>query len=170
MSHALVRCNYRCNGGFQHQPFRPLFLFVSPAFYRRQPWSKWSTCYDTFHTLEEKNTQEMWCKKKKPGLKTLEQELEFFLWTILLLSLLLLLFHEKDIENVYLFLNIVSLSLSYAWCNFARGPISPLPRVYNGYSFMDHVGKLFASKHKFLRALRIRRWSISITYYRPWLW
>lgn len=114
MSHALLRCNYRCNGGFQHQPFRPLFLFVPPAFYRRQPWSKWSTCYDTFHTLEEKNTQEMWCKKKNQvlNLKTLEQELEFFLWTILLLSLLLLLFHEKDIENVYLFLNIVSLFLS----------------------------------------------------------
>lgn len=55
---------------------------------------------------------------------------------------------RKDIEILkicILFLNIVSLSLSLS-----------VPRV-NGYSFMDRVGKLFASKHKFSRALRIRR-------------
>lgn len=65
---------------------------------------------------------------------------------IIVIIVIIIVSGRKEIEILkicILFLNIVSPSLS-------------VPRG-NGYSFMDRVGKLFASKHKFSRALRIRR-------------
>lgn len=147
MSHALVRCNYRCNGGFQHHRFdhcssSPFSMILL------------STCYILPSRGKKYLGNRLVIKKKEnPGLKPRRFGIRIFSFGRHYCDhRYYYCFRKKDIEILkicILFLNIVSPSLS-------------VPRG-NGYSFMDRVGKLFASKHKFSRALRIRRWSISIT-------
>lgn len=105
MSHALVRCNYRCNGGFQHHRFdhcssSPFSMILL------------STCY-----ILPSREIDSWLKKKKIQVLNLDTlELEFSLLDdIIVIIVIIIVSGRKDIEILkicILFLNIVSLPLS----------------------------------------------------------
>lgn len=150
MSHALVRCNYRCNGGFQHHrfdhcsssPFSIILLL---------------TCYILPSRGKKYPGNRLVIKvKKNPGLKP-----RHFGVGIRIFS-----FGRHYCDHCYYYCfrkkGYWNIENMYTFFEYRISPSLSVPRG-NGYSFMDRVGKLFASKHKFSRALRIRRWSISIT-------
>lgn len=111
MSHALVRCNYRCNGGFQHHRFdhcssSPFSMILL------------STCYILPSRGKKYPGNRLVIKKKIQvlNLDSLEQELEFSLLDdIIVIIVIIIVSGRKDIEILkicILFLNIISLPLS----------------------------------------------------------
>lgn len=110
MSHALVRCNYRCNGGFQHHRFdhcssSPFSMILL------------STCYILPSRGKKYPGNRLVIKKKKIQVLNLDTlELEFSLLDdIIVIIVIIIVSGRKEIEILkicILFLNIVSLSLS----------------------------------------------------------
>lgn len=139
MSHALVRCNYRCNGGFQQHRFDPLLF--SPS--RNEPpvnepppppftfsWRKreidpgWKPrCLVNFLTDDTLTWTIRWnfFSTRFSSLETYRAMHYYYCFT-----------KERIRKEI---LKYFEISFSFMHGNkCARGPISPLPRV-NGYSF-----------------------------------
>lgn len=110
MSHALVRCNYRCNGGFQHHRFdhcssSPFSMILL------------STCYILPSRGKKYPGNRLVIKKKEnPGLKPRHFGIRIFSFGRHYCDhCYYYCFRKKDIEILkicILFLNIVSLPLS----------------------------------------------------------